>query len=250
MSQTVTPARVPGRPSPGAGGVAPGDGPDAAPVGRVAAVRAGVRHYFSGSPGRLRQIAIVAVVGALLAAAGGGLALRERSAALTEARASAGQLVLLQGIRTALVQAHADATNSFLRGGLEDPAQRADYVAGLDAASRGLPSAAANADESQAATFGQVSEAVSRYSGSIEAARANNRQGFPVGAAYLANATTTLNDEIVPDLTSLADAEADDVSGAFSAAGLAGWLFLLAALVGLGVLVWAQVRLARHPAGC
>lgn len=246
MTQTATPPAAPA--GPGASGD-PGGG--AAPdttrgARRVAAVRAAVGRYFAGSPGELRRLALVAVVAALVAAAGGALALRERSAALDEAQASASQLVLLQGTRTDLVQAHADATNSFLRGGLEDPAQRADYERGVAEASGDLPGAAAGADDGQVGTLTGVSQAVSRYAGAIEAARANNRQGFPVGAAYLANARTTLDTEIVPALTRVADAEAEDVTSAYSRSGRAGWLFAVIALLGLAALVWAQLRLARR----
>jgi hypothetical protein len=40
--------------------------------------------------------------------------------------------------------------------------------------------------------------ALPRYAGLIETARANNRQGFPVGAAYLNSAARLLEDEVYP----------------------------------------------------
>ena len=46
--------------------------------------------------------------------------------------------------------------------------------------------------EGEAADLAAVADSVQRYAGLVESARANNRQGFPVGAAYLDQASAAL----------------------------------------------------------
>ena len=87
-------------------------------------------------------------------------------------------------LRTSLVKADANATNAFLVGGLEPTDVRDGYNdghhdRGRDARGR------VSAEPGDAAALEQVNQVLAKYTGLIESARANNRQGFPVGAAYL-----------------------------------------------------------------
>ncbi|HLY83444.1 MAG TPA: hypothetical protein VKQ71_10695, partial [Acidimicrobiales bacterium] len=109
---TVITAPAP-RPRPGRTGAAP------TVVGRV-------KHRIAGTPGTMKLFSFASVVVLLVFAAAGAVAVSSRASALASARAGADQLVRVQTIRTGLVQADANATNSFLVGGLEPPAQRAD----------------------------------------------------------------------------------------------------------------------------
>jgi hypothetical protein len=198
---------------------------------------------LAGSPGRLRIAAAVAVVAALIVGVVGATAVAGRASALDDARAASEQLVRVQSIRTALVQANADATNSFLVGGLEPTDQRADYVESIALASKTLTEAS-ESSEAYAVALGQVNESLSTYTGLIESARANNRQGYPVGAAYLKNASTLLGEEILPLLSAVADAATDQFDDANAASDAAGTRLLLGVLVGLALLIGAQVVLA------
>ena len=249
MSQTIVPPAPAGGPSHSAltGPAGPGGTtPDAGTLGhRLASASATIRHYLSGSPGRLRIVSGLAVLAAVLVALGGGAALQERSSALDEAKRSAAHLVLVQSVQTRLVQADADVTNSFLGFGLEPVNQQLDYIASIQAAARDL-AIAANASAEDADQLGAANAALTRYTGYIGSARANNRFGKPVGANYLSTASDLLRDSVVSKLQARAGADDDKIESAYARATHASWWLALVAVIGLGVLIWAQFYLARR----
>ena len=240
MSQTITP--------PAPGGAPPAAAPGAPPQGPVGRVVDALRQGLEGTPGHLRIAAGVAILAAIVAGFGGGFALWERSSALSEAQESAANLVLIQGVRTNLGQADADAANAFLTFGLEPQAQQQDYATSLAAASKDLTAAARGANADDAAVLGEVNDKLTTYAGYIESARANNREGWPVGANYLTVASELLRGErgILEQLSQVADHEQERVDDAYGRASLAVLWFALAAILGVGALVWVQVWLARR----
>jgi hypothetical protein len=250
----TTPARTPaGAPAAAPDAPYPPGGPgtptprDVPGLGRRAGLRLGwgaARRRLRGSPGRLRGLGIVGVAAALLVAVCGGLSLRAQADALAEARAATAHLVLLQGVRTELVRADASATNAFLRGGLEPTAQRRDYLAALGRASRDLGVAAASGTGDGAA-YGRAAEDLSRYAGRIESARANNRQGLPVGANFLRIASDALRADLLAELSGLVDADTARVEAAYDRFRLAAAGFAISAVAGLVLLVVVQYRLAH-----
>jgi hypothetical protein len=243
VSHTITPA-APGAAPPGvASAGAPPAEKEPGPIGRVVEA---VQRGLEGTPGRLRLAAGVAIVAAIVAGLGGGFALWERSAALSEAQDSAANLVLLQGVRTNLAQADADAANAFLRYGLEPKAQQQSYAAAIQAASTDLTAAARGADATDAAVLGQVNDKLTTYVGLVEAARANNRQGLPIGASYLSVASSLLRDEILVQLGKVADHEGSRTDDAYDRASAAAIWLTLSAIVGVGALVAVQVWLAQR----
>ena len=149
----------------------------------------GVAHGGS-TPARLRAwmvaTAVVAVLFGVLSATG----VDRRASSLQAADQASQQLIAVQDVQVRLVHADAIARENYLRGGIEDGSKRATYVAELAAVSDGLVSVANSVLSNEAATLAGVSAQLSRYSGLVEQARANNRQGFPVGAAYLRIANT------------------------------------------------------------
>jgi hypothetical protein len=223
-----------------------GESPSGTLRARIASAWAELQHSLSGTPGRLRIVSAVAVLSAVLLAIGGGAALRERATALDAAKTSAAHLVLVQSVQIRLAQADADATNSFLGfGRLEPEAQRLEYIASVATASRDL-ARAASASEDDARTLGEANAALTRYTGYVSSARANNRVFLPVGANYLSTASDLLRNDIVPKLEARAAADQKNIDAAYSRAAHAAWWLTLVALVGLGGLIWAQVYLARH----
>ncbi len=212
-----------------------------APAGAVTTARSG---RFSRTPARLRLAAMLGVLASLLVAVvglGTGLA---QSQALSAAADDTGQQVRALQVRNDLVAADATATNAFLVGGREPVEQRARYDDSLAAASGGLV-AVAGADRGDAARLGAVSTGVTTYSGLVEQARANNRQGFPVGAAYLEAASQELRASALPGIDEVVTANDERVSDAFAVAGRA-MLAMLALVVGIMALVAVQVWLARR----
>ncbi|MFC8796771.1 hypothetical protein ACFT2C_03480 [Promicromonospora sp. NPDC057138] len=227
---------------------APGTvGDPAAGNGAPAATAAG--RFSAGlatTPGRLALATTVAVVACLLLGVTGFLAGSGQSSALHDAQRDAAQLVGTQELRNDLVSADATATNAFLVGGLEPTEARARYEANLTDAAQAVPSLAATARGSgEAADLATISDAVQRYAGLVESARANNRQGFPVGAAYLDQASVALREEVLPTLDEVAVSTSQRVDNDMGSVSLAQVL-LLFVLLGLVALGAVQLWLARR----
>jgi hypothetical protein len=206
--------------------------------------RAAVRDFLTGTPGRLRLLAALAIAGCILFAVLGAIGLNRRAGALTHARVDSAQLVRLQDIRTSLVEADAAATNAFLVGGLEPSAIRAVYQDRLQHASSQITVAATH-DRSDADRLGVVNKDLATYSGLIESARANNRQGFPLGTAYLRQASALLRDQILPALTDLSVTNQQRVRSAYDQ-DRSVTLLWLGGLIGLGTLVAAQLWIVER----
>jgi hypothetical protein len=85
------------------------------------------------------------------------------------------------------------------------------------------------------------------YAGQIETARANNRQGYPVGAAYLRQASALLTGAILPRANQLYASEARRLSSDYGTGTSTTTLVLLilSVVLALGLLTAAQVYLAR-----
>ena len=151
------------------------------------------------------------------------------------------QLVRVQNIQSTLYRADALATNAFLIGGLEPPAQRQAYDAAIDQVSRAITDAA-EAQPADRDVLADLNSIVNKYSTSVELARSNNRQGFPVGSEYLLTAGGQLRAQAGPIITALVDANAqrsEDEMGAQHP-----FFLLLPGLVALAVLFWVNRQLA------
>lgn len=215
----------------------PGAQPAAAPA-----------HPTSGwrsTPGGLRVWGAVAVV---VTAVTGLLALggtTSQGAAVLGLRDSAAQLVGLQDARNQLVAADAAATTAFLVGGLEPTGLRASYDTAIDAGAHALTQLAATGPDG-ADGLAEVSADLTTYSGLVAQARANNRQGFPVGSAYLEEASTVLREDIVPALDALVAAEQERVDGDLTAVRTATPLLIAIVVLALVVLGAVQVWVARR----
>jgi len=196
------------------------------------------------TPARLRVAMVVAVLACAAVAVAGLVAGQSQSRALRSAASDTAQQVRALQVRNDLVAADATATNAFLVGGREPVDQRARYDESLASATGGLTSVA-GADADDARLLGPVSTSVATYSGLVEQARANNRQGFPVGAAYLETASQELRDAALPGIDEVVAAGGGRVDDAFAVAGRA-MLALLVVGIALVVLVAVQVWLASR----
>ncbi|GIJ00342.1 hypothetical protein CLV28_0070 [Sediminihabitans luteus] len=242
MTVTTTP---PG-PAPSAA-VAPGTdpGPAAAPAppGRLARAA----HALARTPGRLRLALAVSVLACLLVGALAYETARSQADAVEAVRGGTQQVVGGQSVRADLVAADATATNAFLVGGLEPPERRAAYDASLADAADMLRTLAASRLGDGARTPLPFA-ALTRYTGEIEQARANNRQGYPVGAAYLDSASTSLRSDVLAPLATATSAEQARVAAAFDessgASRALGWC-ALAILALVAVQVWVARRTRR-----
>ncbi len=166
---------------------------------------------------------------------------------LASSRRDAAQLVRIQTIRTSLVKADANATNAFLLPGSEPPDVRAAYEESIDTAAATVADAS-SASRSDATTLETVNKALSEYTGLVESARANNHVGFPIGAAYLRQASRTLEESALPQLQDLVNSRVARVNASSSAANASNnvrWLLLGVLVVLLAVQLWLYRRTHR-----
>lgn len=203
------------------------------------------RSVFEGTPGRLRLYGLVAAVSCLLFGVFAFVAASSRAASLSDARADAAQLVRIQTIRTNLVFAAANLTNAFLVGGLEPPAARSAYEQGIATASRTLTEAAAMSS-ADAGTLGEINDGISRYAGLVESARANNRLGYPIGAAYLRQANQLLVHDVLQPLEALGRSEQERVDNSYAASARAMTWLVIGAGIALVVLIVVQYWLSAR----
>jgi len=246
----MTTARTAGPPA-AAPAPTPAPAPDQAPTaassglrGRLSGWSASARSGMEGTPGRLTGLAVLTVLAALLFGLAAAYAFRSADGALTRAGANTDQLVRVQAIQTKLIQADADATNAFLVGGLEPADERAKYDAAIASAANGL-ARLAGSKEADAELLGKATAGLTTYTGLVEQARANNRQGFPVGAAYLDQASAVLRSDVLPELDSLVSTNANRVDSSFAAVAATPWILALG-VIALVVFVVVQTWLARR----
>ncbi|MFJ9582032.1 hypothetical protein ACIRQF_37310 [Streptomyces sp. NPDC101191] len=231
----------PGRPLPsGAGSVPPPAAPGAWAQGREI-----LRRAATTEPGRLR---ILGALLALLVLAFGAVTSFEVADRASYADDVVGRSQPLSAdaadIYRSLADADATAASGFLAGPQEPAQIRERYADDVTTASRLLVRAAAStdADGDAAREIATLNEHLPRYTGLIERARAANRQGLPLGGAYLRYANQTMSHELLPAAERLYALETgrlgrdDDEARA--------WPFLSLALgaLALAFVAWAQRR--------
>lgn len=165
----------------------------------------GTRHYFSGTPGRMRILGALAALACLAYSFTGIFSLIAVDDAVGRAGANTAQVVRAQAIYADLLKADASASNGFLVGGLETAGQRAAY----DEAMHNVATTIAQAAQAQPAdgtALAALNADVQSYAANIDQARAYNRQGLPVGAQYLKIASNGLRAQALPIVKAIADA--------------------------------------------
>ncbi|MFG1818009.1 hypothetical protein ACGFIF_29900 [Kribbella sp. NPDC049174] len=219
------------------------------PAAQAPSPRGPIAQWFDGTPGRMRAFLILAAAMSVVFGLAAAQGFRQADGALSRAEANAAQLVRIQAIHTNLVSANADATNAFLVGGLEPPAQREHFVESLNEAAR-LIADAATAQPADKDALGALNQTLLTYGGLIEQARANNRQGLPIGSQYLRDANAVLQDDSLPLVKALVQANEERVDTEFDGIGQANiWVLVggLLTLVVFGVtLRWLARRTHRY----
>lgn len=154
-----------------------------------------------------------------------------------------------QNLYSALSEADATAASAFLTGGLESNALREGYTRSTTAAAAALGTAAvgagADVDDASRTSLATLSTQLPVYTGLVETARANNQQGFPVGAAYLREASALMQSRLLPAAEQLYN----DYSAASAQQSLLArppWWGLVLGLVTVSCLVLAQRSLRRR----
>ncbi|MFB7515020.1 hypothetical protein [Streptomyces sp. NPDC056144] len=233
------PGQVPAQPS-----AAPAGGPPAG-GGAWAVGRERLKEAATTEPGRLR---ILGAVLALLVVAFGAVTAFEVSGRESAADDVVNRSQPLSADAAAVYRSLADAdttaASGFLAGTLEPEESRERYQKDIATAARLLVKAAANTDGSSesAREIATLNEQLPRYTGLIERARAANRQGLPLGGAYLRYANQTMTAELLPAAERLYAAETARLHEDDDSARAWPFLSLALGVLALGVLVWAQRR--------
>jgi hypothetical protein len=191
------------------------------------------------TPERLRRVAAVLVVHCVVTAVVSVLAGAARTNAVRDsgnriAAVSADAAELYQS----LADADATATRGYVSGGLEPTAVRARYDDDMARAAdrvvrvaNGLP-----VGDPAAAQVSTIASQLPTYTGLMETARAYNRQGRPLGQAYLSNASRLMSTSILPAVNQLRQAQKVALAAAYQRGGAVPFAVLL-----LGIAVLAGV---------
>jgi hypothetical protein len=171
-------------------------------------------------------------------------------------------------IYTSLSDADATAASAFLAGGLEPTAARLRYQAdithaairieaasalvGASAARTQLPGHLAKVTSAADTAIGDdlaiLSGQLPAYTDEVGTARADNRLGLPLGAAYLREASALLRDTLLPAASDIYTRESAQLTSASAqATGLPLIVIAVVAELGLGYVLFRSSRwLSRH----
>ncbi|MFJ7073360.1 hypothetical protein [Streptomyces sp. NPDC098781] len=208
-----------------------------------------LRAAATTEPGRLR---IIGALLALLVVAFGAIAAWQ----MTE-RATAADDVLHRSqpltsdaadIYRSLADANTAAASGYLAGLQEKPAMREGYETDIRTAAAKLVTAAANSEpgSTSANTITELSRLLPEYKGLVETARANNRQGYPVGGAYLRAANEMMQQKMLPAAQKLHQTENQRLRDDYADAKSFPWAAAGLGVLALAGLVWAQRRNYRR----
>ncbi|MDO0927675.1 hypothetical protein QQY24_20520 [Streptomyces sp. TG1A-8] len=200
-------------------------------------------------PGRLRTIG--AVLALLVVAFGAVTAWQtaQRSAAADDVLHSSGPLSSgAAGIYRSLADANTAASSGFLAGGQETAASRDRYEEDIRTAAAGLVKAAANAEPGSAseATITRLNRLLPEYKGLVERALTYNRQGYPVGGAYLRYANEKMQRDMLPAAEDLYQKENRRLGADYGGATPYPWAAIALGVLALAALGWAQRREYRR----
>jgi hypothetical protein len=246
------------RPDTAAGSPGPGAPPPDEPGGRSGvagllelpgqAVRAVIKSAAT-TPGRLSVIAVGLVLLSLLAGLVATLSAQNKDDTISGLIDHREPLaVAAQQVFRSLSDADATAASAFLSVGTEPPALRQKYEQDIAEAGSALAKAASDTagvgDAAQQVDI--LNQKIPVYTGIVETARANNRQGFPSGASYLREASQLMRTTILPAAQALYTADTRKLSDEQDASTSFPWAAVALLLVLVAALVLTQIYLTRR----
>lgn len=204
------------------------------------------RYDWDTTPGRLMVAQIALVLGALLAGVVGVYTAVGRANTI---RDIGGRLELLDAdvitLYRSLADADASAAAGFLSGGVEPDEIRIRYAGDLVSATTNLAQAGTEASGElvTARRIADITAQLPVYTGLVERARANNRQGMPVGVVYLRRASELMQSSILPEAAELQRQQAAQLDTAYQRVGSVLVVVLAIGGSSLVGLIWLQVFL-------
>lgn len=211
--------------------------------------RLSIARPLATTPGRLRLAGTLLALGAIVFGFVAADAAGTRRDAVADVETTEPLLVSAVGLSASLSDAHAIAAFSFLRGGTEPANSRRLYDRDMQKAGNGVAQLAREIGTASngGPSMSRITRQLPVYAGLIDDARANYRQGFPVGSAYLRRASTTMRGEMLPAASDLYGIQARKLTTSYRAGMQASTVLdvVLAGLALLALLVAAQVYLTR-----
>ena len=221
------------------------------------------------APSRLRLLLALLILLSLAWGVLAALTANQHASAAADVVAVSEPLSLdAEQIYTSLSDANATAASAFLAGGLEPAADRQRYQADItkaairiEAASALVGSSAARTElpghlKNQASAAGSavgddlamLSGQLPAYTDEVGTARADNRLGLPLGAAYLREASALLRGTLLPAASDIYTRESALLTSASAqATGLPLIVITVLAGLGLGYVLYRSSRwLSRH----
>ncbi|WP_026360629.1 hypothetical protein [Amycolatopsis nigrescens] len=208
----------------------------------------GVMDFARTTPGRLSVIAVGLALLALITGLVGTFEVQGKKNTINELIDHREPLAAAaQQVYRSLSDADATAASGFLSTGTEPPELRKRYDTDIAQAGAALAKAASDsAGVSDAATkVGVLGQQLPVYTGLVETARANNRQGFPAGASYLREASELMRAKILPAAQDLYRIDTDRLAEEQDDATDFPWLTTLLVLGLVAALVGTQLHLTR-----
>lgn len=204
--------------------------------------------FISTTPGLLTVVSVVLV--AAIIAAGGAMAAssgNRQGELSTLVNRSEPVAFAAQELYNSLSVADAVATTGFLADSSRSAETRQDYRTAVDTASRAVIRASNGIDSPSSremALILEIQEKLPSYVSLITEAGANNRQGYPVGAAYITQASSLMQDALLPAAAELYDRTSSSVAAEQHRLTKPSWFALSGLLAAVVLLVVAQFWLA------
>lgn len=201
------------------------------------------------TPGRMSVFAVVAIVAILTGGIVASQTITQRQSyhetllAEVEPVANASQTLY-----SSLTIADSAANTAFITGGIEPAELRERYLQAIATSSSSIIAASQGLDRSDTESIDQlahINAQLATYTGLVETARTNNRVANPVGSAYLASASTLMQDTILPAAADLYDRQSSSVGESDREWSSPPWGSFLLLCVAIGVLVLMQQWLWR-----
>lgn len=203
--------------------------------------------FLRSTPGKMTSLVIVVSLSILAA----GLSMSQSSA---ERRADLDSLIsntepvshTAHNLYTSLSLADTSATVGFVRSGRAVESARENYTQNVQEAARSaaLTGSGLHSDEAMG-NLVTVNQLLPVYTGLVDTAWSNNRQGNPVGAAYMSEANALMRMQILPAANELYRLSSQEVINSQNRLATPQWIPISGLLAALLFLVMAQVWLAK-----
>ena len=201
------------------------------------------------TPGRMSVFTVLAIVSVLLGGIVASTTITQRQThhetllAEVEPVANASQTLY-----SSLTIADSAANTAFITGGIEPPELRHRYLEAIATSSSAIIAASQGLDREDTESIDQlahINAQLATYTGLVETARTNNRVANPVGSAYLATASSLMQDTILPAAADLYDRQSSSVGESDREWSSPPWGSFFLLMLSIGVLVLLQQWLWR-----